>query len=339
MRTKIGLQAAWLATIGAMVAAVPMRASAATASVSSADGVGGMIYSMASDIANPVGMLLIAGAYLTGFWLAYSGLMAFYRGSNGDHHRYAEGLLKLVGCALLCSLPDTFGVGVATFFGSNGSYTGNLATAFANHAVQDCTTVSGDAGITCVAKNVATNLVPIFVETSFVLMKVLGFCMGGSLIYKLAASQNERGRGLPDGWTVQMGVAFILCNAPSLWAAAETSLGVSNPLITGSGAQGLGQSGPPSMLAYTYSGSGAGTLLASYQQLIGWCFVILVMFGIVAMWRGIMQLKAHAEGNKQGGGLGSAFVHIIAGVILANGKYGTCLAMTSIIGQGLGFCS
>jgi hypothetical protein len=338
MKNSNGLNIAWLATIAILAASFPIAANAAGAtSVTAADGLGGLVYSAAQDIANPVGLLIIATAYIVGFWLAASGLMSLVKASNGDHHRLAEGLLKLVGCAFLCALPDACGVGVGTFF-TGGQYSGNLTTAFANHAVVDCTANgTGTQGITCMAKNIGMNLVPVFVEACFVLMVLSGFLYVGILIYQMAVSANERGgRGIPAGWVTRLAIAFLICNAPSLIGMIETTLGFGTSMITATGAQGLGQSTPPSLLSYTYAGSNGSSILATYQELISWCFTILVAFGILAIWRGLLQLKKHTEDGREG--VGTAIISIVFGVMLANGKGATCLIMTTMLGNGLGFC-
>jgi hypothetical protein len=338
MKNFNGPNIALVATIAALAASFPITASAAgTTSVTAADGLGGLVYSAAQDIANPVGLLIIALAYLVGFWGMASGLMSLVKASNGDHHRLAEGLLKIIGSAFLCALPDTCGVGLATFM-SDGFYGGNLTTAFANHAVMDCTVSTGAAGITCMAKNIGMNLVPVFTEACFVLMYVCGVTIVCTQIYKAMMSANERGgRGIPEGFVTKLSIGFLICNVPSLIERLETTLGYGSPMITATGAQGLGQSTPPSLLAYTYSGTNGLGILSTYQELLGWCFTILVMFGIIAICRGLLQLKDLTDG-KRGEGYGGAFTSIIFGCLLANGKASTCLIMTTMLGNGLGFC-
>jgi uncharacterized membrane protein HdeD (DUF308 family) len=167
-------------------------------------------------------------------------------------------------------------------------------------------------------------------------MFLFGMISAGMTIYAVVQSHNERGRPV-EGWAQRVVIAFVMCNVPALFFSIESSLGIASPVVQAIGAQSLGQGSPPSMLSYTYAGAGAGGILASYQSLISWCFVILVMFGVISLWKGIMQLKAHAEGNKQQT-LGSGIVHIVFGCLLANGKYSTCLILTSMLGNALGFC-
>jgi hypothetical protein len=316
-------------------AALPSRAHAYS--------LGEMVRAAATDIVGPFTVFIVAAAYLAGFWLCFVGLWKMAQNADkGFTHdgAWLDGIMRIACGSLLVALPDTMQTGIYTFYEQSQGYNGNVSGAgVANTA--DCLTQAATADVvTCVARNVATNLVPVFVEVAFVMFHIVGISLVFHAILVLAKSHGHGSRGIPDGLWPKMIIGFLLCNIPYLMSAVQTTLGYGSGEILASGAQGMkgaALSQVPSLLSYTAGGTSVAAL-QKYQELIGWCFVILVMFGVISVWKGITHLRAFAEGQKQGT-MGSGLVHILGGVMLANGKASTCFVMTTFVGgNGLGFC-
>jgi uncharacterized membrane protein HdeD (DUF308 family) len=78
----------------------------------------------------------------------------------------------------------------------------------------------------------------------------------------------------------------------------------------------------------------------AYSQLLSNAFVILVFFGAWAFVRGVFMFKGVAEGKQQGS-YGMAFTYTIAGIMLANAKFSTCLILGTVGGvdSAVDFCT
>lgn len=312
----------WLAAL--MLLASPSLALAAS------DTMGGVIGTLAGDIWQPFWHLLLGLGFLLGLYLVAAGL-AKLRDTGGPGSRgAADGILRLVGGALLIALPDTVNIGVVSFY---NSITGHAMQSGGNGpgAVAECLqSMGGGSPLTCVAKNVASNLVPVFIEVSFGLFYLVGVAMILHAIYTMATSHAAGHNQTPKGWLARVVIGFLICNVPHLMLTVQNTLGIRNGTV-----MDTGFSRNSSLLAYT-ADSSAG-VLAQYAELIGYCFQILVMFGVIAVWRGIMYLRAFADGSERGG-MGPGITHIIGGVLLANAKWTTCIVVNTFFGSGLGFC-
>jgi len=301
---------------------LPSVANAATTSL------GQMVGSFANDVWQPFCLLVLGLAFLSGLWLIATGISKM-RESGGHQHQNAalEGVMRIIGGAFLVGLPDTVNLGIASFYGAMTGHAMNSANGTAG-AVTDC--LQG-GGVTCVAQNIATNLVPVFVEVSFGLLYFFGVVIVFHALYSMATSHGS-GQQQSKGWLPRIIIGLLICNVPHLFSLFETTFGVGDGTITDTG---FNQSS--SLLAYTANGT--SQVLTSYASLIQWCFHILVMFGVIAFIRGILQLRAFAEGKERGhGGMGGGITHVVGGIMLANSKWTVCIVLNTFFGQGMGFC-
>jgi uncharacterized membrane protein HdeD (DUF308 family) len=324
-----------VASAAASFTMFPVQAFAQTATT-----LGGLIGTATSSIWQPAWTLLLGLGFLVGLWLVATGLTRLRDvGSHQGNQGMMDGVLRIIGGALLVGLPDTVNAGIMTFYDNVTGHPIDTANGTV-HAVSDClnsTSSMGGSTLTCVAGNVAANLVPVFVEVSFALLYLVGAVMIVHSIYTLATSHASGNRQQQKGWVIRIIIGVLICNVPYLMTAIEQTIGISNGTIMGTGFDQNNND----MLAYSYTGSGT-SILAEYATLIGDLFIIMVMFGVVAVWRGIFFLRSYAEGNGRAT-LGQGLTHVIGGVVLANIKFAVCLLMNTFLGMAagaaMGFCS
>lgn len=300
--------------------------------------IGQVVHNAGSDIFNPIAIFLSGLSYMLAIYMAGNGLWYLKQASseNNNHHRRTsfQGLSRILGAGALGALPDTLNVGVGTFFSNIGTSSVNLGEA---GSVSSCMTTEGTTNaLTCVAENIGKNIVPVTIQVLFMGMFLVGVCIIMKQIYSLSVHQEGGGRngGLGTIFSKIM-VGIICCNVPAFFYAFEGTFGVSNSIITESGAN-VNTSSVPSILSYTPSAN--VEILQSFSELISWCFVFLVLVGVLSFIRGVAILYSHSEQSGRNS-LTSAYVHMIAGILLANGKFTMCFLLSSFIGDGLGFCS
>jgi len=187
------------------------------------------------------------------------------------------------------------------------------------------------------ARNIATNAIPMAIWALLGITFIVGFLNFASAIAEMTHSQNSHGssHGLPKGWWLKIITSILLMNAATLFTLFSTTILAANDSpIT---AQGLNAGS--SLLQYPSNSSIA--IVQKYAEMIGYCFVILTFFGVWAFVRGIFLIKATAEGRQSQGSYGMGFVFIVAGVLLANAKYSTCVILTTMGGSQMaqGFCN
>jgi hypothetical protein len=323
-----------IAILAFCLSAFPSVVFAQTTTGSTTTTIGTMLQGLMSDVYRPFGILLAGCSYLLGFWLVFLGLNRLKEASDRDGKgSIVEGLSRLVGGSFLVALPDTLGAGLISLY---GTITGApITTGVSVGAVTSCMNTSGGMGnsspLQCVFSNLATNVVPIATVVLLGLMYLVGVFLVVSAIYSIATSQSHGHKQHPRGWIMKMIIGFVMCNTGGLMYSLSNTLGISGATITTSGL-----SSGSSLLSYTASGT-TGTL-ATYATTIGYVFQVLVVFGVISVWRGLVYLRAHAEGNSHGGGVGMGLTHIGGGVALANAKWFVCLVLTTFIGNGLNFC-
>lgn len=288
--------------------------------------VGAIAANFIDNIWSPLWASFFALCFLVGLFLVISGLIKLKEaGERGQG--VSDGFFRLFGGGVLLAIPNAAGATITTFYGIT-NYQMNSGAGQVG-AVQSCLQNSG--GITCVAQNIAQNMVPPFVEVSFDIMFMIGVFIIASTIYEIATNKAS-GRGdMPNGWFAKITLGALMANTPNLFYLISQTLGDTNATINTFGFQSSS-----SMLSYQANGGSA--ILQQYQALIGWVFQILVLFGVLSVWRGIMKLKSFADGSERSG-IGSGLTHIVAGVLLANAKWTTCLVSSTMFGQGFGFCS
>jgi hypothetical protein len=324
------------------------------AGASGGDTVGEKLRDLMTDVWNPFFLLIAAVAAITGIWMIAKGLMklseaAQERGGKG----FAPGLAWIVVGAMLIALPDTAGVGMTSLLGqargggtlgSTGldfksdtpntsnfltSMTGGLASAA---PVENC--LGSDEPAVCMAKNIATNAVPMGIMVVFSLVFLGG--LAGFAMTLIEMAKGTEGRDGGKGHMTRLVTCTLLMNAPVAFGFMASSIfgtGLDNTI----GDTGLNSSS--SLLSY--NGGSTLEIVQHYQKMIGYCFMILAFFGAWAYVRGIFMVKGVAEAGRSAGSYGMAGVYMVAGILMANAKASTCVVLTTAGGSGLaaGFCS
>lgn len=321
-------RAIWSVAAAATLALAPLPAAA-----QSSQTLGGVFSNVGDNLWQPFLLLIVAIAYLVGFGLLTSGLVRLRDASGREGGTLGDGLGRLAGAAFLICLPDLMGAGLMTLYASGGAFS---ATGVAAGGTENCLSSAGAATpLTCVAKNFAVNVVPVAIKVIFGLFFLVGLAIVAHCVHVAATASSQGQRGLPKGWTPKLVLGIVVANIPQLMMAVSGTIGIGDMTVNSSGFN----SGS-SLLSYT-GGSGAISVLASYADLIKWVFQILILFGVVAVARGISFLKAHADGGQQGG-MGAGLTHIVGGVLLANSKFTVCVVVNTLFGFSagttMGFC-
>jgi hypothetical protein len=334
----------------ALAGLLPSQAFAQEASI------GSRLQAMLSDLTGPLVFLVSITCLLAGLWLLARSLIRL-KDAGGNNEQTGPALLTMVAAVMLVALPEVAGIGMLTTAGggfvSNGDMMAARATLDAGYADKSAGlsgTIAGlaevkapencltdkDQAVTCMAKNLAQNVVPIGIITVFAAAFIAGLWGLGSAMLDLTKTQG--GRGVPDGFWSKVIFNVLLMNGPFFFGIMTRTIFGHQGTINESG--GLDTSG--GLLEYDM-GIEAETL-AKYQELIGYAFIILALFGAVALVRGLFVLKAAGEG-KQSATMGHGIVFIIAGALLANAKASTCVILTTVGAGGitsgasaLGFC-
>lgn len=315
---------------------------------------GERLQQMIEGTVSPVLLLIGAASLVAGIWLMGKGLMKMVEASQERGGATLGSAFAMVFAAtLLIALPDAAGVGVTSIFGTNNflgtnsldqvqqaldtgpsGTAGTLGSYFAGAASvaapEDC--LSSEEATVCMARNLAKNVAPIATIAVFLVAFVWGLWLFASSL--IAVAKANPGQGMPQGIAAKFVGAFLLMNSPFLFKITTSTIFGGNAMAVTDTGINTGSS----LLSYSTNMSGA---LQRYEQLVGYVFVILALFGAVAFVQGVFMLISAGEGNNKAT-YGHALVFIIAGVLLANSKASTCMALTTVGAfsyQGLGFCS
>lgn len=317
--------------------------------------VGGRLQDIIGNLSGPALFLISIACFAGGLWLLIRGLVKL-KDASGNNEQTGGALLTIVAAVLLVALPEVAGVGMMTAVGGGGIMgQGDLQAARATldagyvsgassvsdqlkgmatvTAPENCLS-EGAEGVTCMARNLAVNAVPIGIIAVFVAVFIAGVWGFGAALFELTKAQPGQ-RNLPDGWWGRLIFSVLLMNGPVLLAIVSQTILGNNGTIQQSGLQ----SGS-SLLSYSIQ---TGAQFKQYEDLIGYLFIILALFGAIAFVRGIFVMKAAGEGRGGGGAsYGHGIVFMVAGVLLANAKISTCTILTTVGAQalsGFGFCS
>jgi len=312
---------------------------------------GSRLAAISEELWTPFVFLISCGSFIAGLFLLGIGLTKLAKQHETRGGLWESGLAHLFAAALLISLPDAAGVGLRTLYGTTAAgnslgitgldvgqdggvpggnpmseMLGNLASV---GQVDDC--LVKDAPAACMGANIARNAIPMAVWTLFAFATLAGLFQFASAIMDLVKGQQQGGP--PKGLAVKFITAILLINSIGLYTlASRTVLGnEDNPIGKG------GLNASSNMLTYTVEPT--FEVLKKYAELIGHAFTILAFFGAWAFVRGVFMLRSTAEGKGQGS-FGMAMVYIVAGILLANAKYSSCVIMTTLGGDGMGngFC-
>ncbi|AOG03411.1 putative membrane protein (plasmid) [Bosea sp. RAC05] len=331
-------------------------ASGAFAQGDTSNTLGQSIFGAMGDMVGPILVAISFFAFLVGIFLVGKGIMKFKDASSHHGGGVGPAAFTLMAGVLLIALPEASGIGMTSVMGTGGLFgSGDLQAARVMDAaddgtgkastitrrvlgfttpkgVENCLVFTGtdnraDA-VGCMAKNIANNVVPVGIIAVFAFVFLAGLWQLGSAFGELAKQEQNRG-SLPNGWWMKVFTAILMMNGPFLLQAASKSVtGQVGPI----GGTGL-QEGS-SLLRYT----NVGGVFTQYESLIGYCFTILALFGVMAFVRGLFIMKSAGEGRSNST-MGHGIVFMVAGVLLANSKVSTCVIMNTMMGSGFGFCS
>lgn len=355
-RTRRGI-----AALGTATAA--WAASAAAALAADTDGTTNTIGSgLQGALENAFGPILFAVSglsFVAGLYFLVRGLMRLTTASH-DRNELGPAFAAIVGAVMLIGLPEIAGVGISSLFdgssmigsaeltkvqgaydsGSSTASDGISKTLVGNLQVSGVTaclsgasgTDTADNAVTCMAGNLAKNAVPMAIIAVMVFTFLAGLVTLASCIVELSRGENGGQRG--PGFWMKAAMGVLLMNGSVLFVLCTNTL-------FGSGTNVIGNTGLNSSSNFlTYTGNLSGSFQA-YGQLIGYCFVILALFGYLAFAKGLMTLKGAAEGKGQAT-YTAGLTFGVAGVLLANAKAATCVAMTTVAGASAsvaGFCN
>lgn len=318
----------------------------------SAQTIGGRLSAIVQDVWNPLFLLAAIGSALLGLFVFVRGLMKIVEAAqSGGREGFGPGITHIVVAAFLIALPDAAGIGMTSILGAargggelgassldlgndgvGGNFLESLTGGLASvGAVDNC--LLAQAPATCMAKNIAQNVIPMAVMMLFAMVFIVGLIAFASAIMDIARS-SERGNQT-RGQVTRIVTAVLLMNAPLFFTIMTTTLlnPTDSPITVG------GLNTGSSMLSYP--ADSPLEIVQNFTQLIGHSFTILAFFGAWAFVRGIFMVKSVAEGGRQGGSYGMAATYIVAGILLANSKFSACLVLGTIGGAkfGAGFCN
>jgi len=330
---------------------VPFFIAALTAPAS-AQTIGDRLRSIVSEIWDPFFILVAIVSAVAGLFFLIKGFMKLVEAAqSGGRGGYGPGLVYIAVAAMLISLPDAAGVGMQSVLGAarggatlgsaeldyndtgmDGSFMGRIAGPLAAvGATENC--LQSEQPATCMARNVARNVVPMAVMALFAIVFIVGLIAFAGAILDIARS-SERGdqRG---GHVTKIVTSILLMNSPLFFTQVTTTLlgNIDSPITEA----GLNTSSP----LLSYPAGSTLEVVQNYVELIGHSFTILAFFGAWAFVRGVFMIKGVAEAGRQAGSYGMAATYIIAGILMANSKFSTCLVLSSFGGDsmGAGFCS
>lgn len=318
------------------------------------DTIGNRLQAIVTDTWNPFFLLVAVGSGIMGLLMMARGLYKLAvvgeRMGGANNHGFSSPLLHLAVGAALIALPDAAGIGMMSVLGSarggstlggsgldfsEGGISGNWLSGITGGTVgvggvQNCL-VDTVAPAACMAKNIASNVVPMAVMALFAATFIFGLTIFISGLLQIAKNQEMNG-GQQQPFLGKMVMAVLLMNAPVAFnLATQTMLGREGTLNS------IGNVVDSDLLKYT-TGSSL-EIVKKYTELIGHAFTILVFFGAWAFVRGVFMVKAVAEGRRDGT-YGMAGVYIVAGVLMANAKVSTCFILNTVGGASMaaGFC-
>lgn len=299
---------------------------------------GALINNLGSQLYKYIPMLLIVGCYVFAIWLAADALKKLYENAKPGGGRGGENgsvWIKLSVAGMMAVLPSVMNVGIESIFNSvPGAVSGGHV-----YSPQECLVGTSDdsAALTCVARNIGINVVPVGIKFIFAGMWISGMCIFIKSLYSIAKHHNSPHQG---GMSKQIGHIFVSCimlAMPTFINTVTTTMGYGNMTVLTGNAIGLNDS-VPSLLAY--NGDGTNSDLTKFHELISWSFVIISLFGVWFVAVGCNKLNAGVDGGGQQerNSIRSAMTHIIGGSIMVNGKLGMCLIVSTFVGGGHGFC-
>ncbi|OAH40888.1 hypothetical protein AX289_28080 [Methylorubrum populi] len=337
----------------------------------SGNDIGSRLAGVMEDLYGPLFLVVAAVSYLVGFIMLFKGLdllkdsAAWGSTRSTKENGAGRGIAHLVSGTVLIAFPEFVGIGVTTMFGDAFNIFGSSSEfrqvaaqmdmgGNPNFSVRDGNMRSllqignfqppencynSAAPAVCFSKNIAQNVVPIGLIVTYALVFLAGALMIAKAVFEFA-HEDVGGRGPGDGRSAlaKAAVGFLMCNSPFLVGAVSQTVMGQAGVLTARG--GLDRS----FLSYRFNGAVTGNSTAwlqQHQEMVGYLFTILALFGAIAFFRGVFVLKAITDRRSTNASAGNALVFMFAGVLLANMKTTACYVTTTFGGSGLtlGFCN
>lgn len=309
--------------VGFLVAFPPFAAVAQT--------LGGAIENVGATY-DPLRILILGACSLAGAWLAGTGLRSLARAATeaarGQDASYVVGFKRLGAGALVFAIPSALGIGLETLWGrADGFAFGRGLVGAPNDCLRP-----GSGGIACVADNLARNLAPVAVAAAVALSFLYGLWLAAKTLYDWATAQD----GGPQRGSVagRLVLAVLFANVPFLAIATSETLGVGNLLGLSPEAKIVTTSAE-----FLHAQIGSGVVAEQAATLVRSLFVLLAMFGVVAVLRGLVLIKETADGRGASDrGFGVGVTHVLAGVLMMNMQWTVCTVSMTLVGRNFGIC-
>lgn len=290
------------------------------------------------NLVQVLGYGIIPLVALGGIFLFVKGLLQLAK-SSSNQHPVGNAIAAMLAGVFMIAATEIAGVGMFSLFGSS------LFTSSDNLAIRSLDTPQvrtgylatvvpaqpkvclGDAApATCMAENIATNMVPIGVLAVIFTAFITGFVLLASRLKHMAALGAERGGSVGPGQiAIGLGIAALLMNSSGLLSIVTTTF------MGQGGSVGINGVTNASSALLSYS-SGLGSNFAQFEKMISSIFIILVFFGVWAFVKGLFILKKVSEGDQRDASVSHALTFMAAGVLLANAKVTTCTVMMTVAG-------
>lgn len=276
-------------------------------------------------------ILILGVCCLLGAWLVGTGLFAAVsnRGGGDRGKAFQDAGLRIGLGAVTFALPSALGIGLETLWARS-------SLAFLNAGApgvgvpQNC--IMG-GGLGCVANNIAVNVAPIATFVAVILAFLAGLAFIGKALYDMSLRYADGPSSRVSGVTTRILIGLLLVNVPMFAGSLMATLGA--PMFFG-----LAQTGHIVTSQLTYVPDASGPMVENFNSLMRSLFIILVMFGTLALIRGLIIIKQVADGrNHNGRTMGSGVTHLIAGVMMMNMNWTVCIVTRTFLGNVLPFCS
>jgi len=282
------------------------------------------------DPTKAIETLILGVSFLLGAYLIGTGLLSAARSASERQRGFTDAGLRIAFGAVVAAVPFALGAGLETFWKQSTPDFYGVKTPEVG-APRNCILAGGDAGLSCIANNIAINVAPIATFVAVVFAFLAGVSTIAKAIYEIAVARTDGRPGNTQGVATKLIVGILLANIPIFANSILTTLGA--PIF-----YGLGTTGYIIKSNLTYVPDDGGPIAKNFNSLMNSLFVILVMFGTLAIIRGLVIVKQVSENKAYGRTMGSAMTHFIAGVLMMNMNWTICIISRTFLGTIMPFC-
>jgi len=282
------------------------------------------------DPTKAIETLILGVSFLLGAYLIGTGLLSAAKSASERQRGFTDAGLRIAFGAVIAAVPFALGVGLETFWKQSTPDFYGVKTPEVG-APRNCILAASGSGLSCVANNIATNVAPIATFVAVVFAFLAGVSMIAKAIYEIAVARTDGRPGNTQGVATKLIVGILLANIPIFANSILATLGA--PIF-----YGLGTTGYIIKSNLTYVPDDGGPIAQNFNSLMNSLFVILVMFGTLAIIRGLVIVKQVSENKAYGRTMGSAMTHFIAGVLMMNMNWTICIISRTFLGTVMPFC-